>query len=181
MCGFTFETKKSCVVPTDFTKHVNEQILPEIDPTASIHVSTVTHWIKLLGLRYSEVKKGMYVDGNEREDFVAYRTQFLERMKIYEPFMPQFVGPEMESESWPARDAIILVTHDESTITAHDGQKKLWLPDSEQPLRKKVAGRSIHVSEFLTDDGKSIILEFFAHYFDQELTFSVSFKGVDYL
>ncbi|CCI10948.1 unnamed protein product [Albugo candida] len=93
----------------------------------------------------------MYVDGHERTDVVAYRTQFLERMKIYEPFMPQFVGPEMESEIWPARDAIILVTHDESTFAAHVGQKKLWFPDGEQPLRKKGAGRSIHVSEFLTD------------------------------
>ena len=90
--------------------------------------------------------------------------------------MPGFVGPEMESEIWPARYAIILVTHDESTFAAHD---ELWIPDSEQPLRKKGAGRSIHVSEFLTDVGKSIILDFFAHFFDQELTFSVLFKGVD--
>ena len=100
-------------------------------------------------------------------------------MRIYEPFMPEFAGPEMESEIWPARDAIILVTHDESTFAAHDVQKKLWLPDGEQPLRKKGAGRSIHVSNFLSDFGKYLILEFLTHYFDQELTFSSLFKEVD--
>ena len=80
--------------------------------------------------------------------------------------MPKCFGPEMESEIWPARDAIILVKHDESVFAAHDGQKKVWHPDGEQPLRKKGAGRSIHVIDFHSDCGKSLILEFSTHYFD---------------
>ena len=78
----------------------------------------------------------MYVDGHEREDALAYRTQFLEQMRN-ETFMPKFVGPEMELEIWLAVDSIILVTHDDSTITADDDQNKLWISDGEQPLRKK--------------------------------------------
>ena len=126
----------------------------------------------------------MYVGGHERADVVAYRTYVQERTRIYAPFMPEIVGLEMESNIWPARDvpeAIILVTHDESIFATHNGQKKLWLPDGEQPLRKKGTGTSIHLSEVQTDVGKSIILELFAHYFDQELTFSFLFKGVDQL
>ena len=68
---------------------------------------------------------------------MAYRYQLLERMRSYEPFKPEFVGPEIELEIWPSSDAIILVTHDESTIPAQDGQKRLWLPDGEQALRKR--------------------------------------------
>ena len=43
---------KFCIVQTGFTKHVNEQILPKIDPAASILLRTVTRCMKLLGLRY---------------------------------------------------------------------------------------------------------------------------------
>lgn len=58
----------------------------------------------------------MYVDGHEQEDAVAYRTWFLERMRN-ETFMPKFVGPGMELKIWLAVYSIILVTHDDSTIS----------------------------------------------------------------
>ena len=43
---------KICKVPTDFIKHVKEQILPKTDPAASIQPSTATRWMNLLGLRF---------------------------------------------------------------------------------------------------------------------------------
>ncbi|CCI41174.1 unnamed protein product [Albugo candida] len=141
---------KFCIVPEDFTKHVNEQILPKIDPTASVHLSTVTRWMKLLGLRYLVVKKGMHVDGHEQADVVAYRTQLLERMRIYEPFMPEFAGPEIESEILPARDAIILVTHGEAHLPPIVARRSYGFLMANSHCGRRGL-ESIHVSEFLTD------------------------------
>ena len=102
---------------------------------------TAIRWIQRLGLQYSEVRKGMFVDGHERPDVLEYRTIFLKRMADLEVQMPSL---SMDIETWPVGEPISLVIHDESTFAAHDGQKNLWLQDGQQPLRKKGAGRSIH-------------------------------------
>lgn len=47
-------------------------------------------------------------------------------MRSYEPFLTEYVGPEMELEIWLTGDATILVMYNESTFAAHDGNKKLW-------------------------------------------------------
>ena len=49
----------------------------------------------------------------------------------------------------------ILITHDESVFYANNGKKTFWGPVGHQPLRKKGAGLSLHVSDFLTEiDGR---------------------------
>ncbi|RIB21562.1 hypothetical protein C2G38_2176307 [Gigaspora rosea] len=65
----------------------------------------------------------------------------------------------MEEETRPDfDDIIILVTHDECIFSAYDGKRWLWLPKGEQLLRKKGQGRSVHISEFLTDIGGRLAL-----------------------
>jgi hypothetical protein len=34
-----------------------------------------------MGFRYKQYHKGIYVDGHERDDVVAYRKEFLAQMK----------------------------------------------------------------------------------------------------
>jgi hypothetical protein len=46
---------------------------------------------------------------------------------------------------------LILVTHDESVFYSNDGKRGIWIQDGEMPLRKKGNGRSIMVSEFLSE------------------------------
>ena len=84
---------------------------------------------------------------------IAYRKTFLEQMSEFEYRMPIFSGDNLEEIIWPNNNIqpLILVTHDECIFSAYDGSQSLWIPDGEQPLRKKGNGRSIHVSEFLTD------------------------------
>src|ERR1044071_9221248 len=69
--------------------------------------------------------------------------------------MPKFIGEECETQIDPElkdRDRLhILVTHDETTFQSNDGFRSGWRPKNEQPLRKKGQGRSIHVSDFLTE------------------------------
>jgi len=38
---------------------------------------TAQHWLKKLKWRYGQPKKGMYIDGHEREDVVSDRVEFL--------------------------------------------------------------------------------------------------------
>ncbi|KAJ7135531.1 hypothetical protein C8R46DRAFT_1014739 [Mycena filopes] len=54
----------------------------------SISVRTARRWLKQLDWRYGRRKNGMYVDGHEREDVVAYRAAFVKRwLEQYEPRM----------------------------------------------------------------------------------------------
>ena len=74
--------------------------------------------------------------------------------------MPIFSGDNLEEEIWPDNNIqpLILVTHDECIFSAYDGSQSLWIPNGEQLLRKKGNGRSIHVSDFLTDIGGRLAL-----------------------
>ncbi|CAG8718221.1 13358_t:CDS:2 [Rhizophagus irregularis] len=134
---------------------MNEIILPGLGfaPSPTIHINTARNYLKELGYTYAKVKKGIYIDGHEREGVVVYRKIFLEQMSKFEHRMPIFSGDNLDEITWPDSNIqpLILVTHDECIFSAYDGSRSLWIPDGEQPLRKKGNGRSIHVSEFLTD------------------------------
>jgi len=45
----------------------------------SISKTTATRWLQKLDWRYQSTWNGMYIDGHEREDVVAYRCEFVER------------------------------------------------------------------------------------------------------
>ncbi|RIA79587.1 hypothetical protein C1645_840337 [Glomus cerebriforme] len=113
------------ITPQMLMMQMNEVILPGLGfaPSPTIHINTARNYLKELGYTYAKVKKGIYIDGHEREDVVAYRKIFLEQMNEFEHRMPIFSGDDLEEVTWPDK----------------------------QPLRKKGNGRAIHVSEFLTD------------------------------
>ncbi|KAJ7302875.1 hypothetical protein DFH08DRAFT_722561 [Mycena albidolilacea] len=53
----------------------------------TIGIRTAQHWLKKLDWRYGKKKKGMYIDGHEWEDVVAYRNTFCQCWKEYEKRM----------------------------------------------------------------------------------------------
>jgi hypothetical protein len=69
--------------------------------------------------------------------------------------MPNFTGNNLEIQINPelneGEKLHVFVTHDETTFQANDGLEAGWMPNGEHPLRKKGHGRSLHVSDFLTD------------------------------
>ena len=71
---------------------MNEIILPEFRFALSpiIYFNTARNYLKELGYIYAKVKKGMYMDGHEREDMMAYQKIFLERMNELKCRMPTF-------------------------------------------------------------------------------------------
>ena len=69
--------------------------------------------------------------------------------------MAKYEGDNMERIPLilePNEKEIVLVTHDESVFYSNDGKRGVWAKSGELPLRKKGNGRSIMVSEFLTEE-----------------------------
>jgi len=69
--------------------------------------------------------------------------------------MATYEGDNMMTKIFPdlatGQKRIVLVTHDESCFSSHDGQKMLWINNERRPLRPKGDGRSIMVSEFMCE------------------------------
>lgn len=141
---------------SQFKQYVDNVILPEClgETRKSISIRTARRWLNSLGCQFEEYRKGMYFDGHEREDVVTYRSKFLEEMKDLERRMVRYEGETMEPIP-PVLGAgereLILVTHDECIFYSNDGKRGIWVSDGKMPLRKKGNGRSIMVSEFLSE------------------------------
>ena len=61
--------------------------------------------------------------------------------------MNTVISPTLQSGKRPR----VLVTHDKSCFSSHDGKTTIWMDVNDRPLRPKGQGRSIMVSEFLCE------------------------------
>ena len=62
-----------------FLELVNERLLHHLSPNLprSISLRTAIRWLHDLGFKPMSHKKGIYIDGHEREDVVKYRDEYL--------------------------------------------------------------------------------------------------------
>src|SRR5690349_9869212 len=117
---------------------------------------------ELLDGHYPNIRKE-FISIAERDDVIKYRMEFLEKMKEYEKRMirrkeldPNILETSTDSKEYlliptglpEGQRPLLFYTHDESTFYANDGQRMIWHPKGEMPLRKKGRGRSIMVSNF---------------------------------
>ena len=129
----------------------------EVQKQKGITARTARRWLKKLGFNWRDVKKGVYVDGHERDDVVKYQqNEFLPQLAALQPSIVEWdaelkrIPKELPAgEKWK-----IAVTHDESTFNANDGQHQIWIEGKKQPLRPKGKGKGIMVSDFLTPIGR---------------------------
>ncbi|KAF8192784.1 hypothetical protein K438DRAFT_2017942 [Mycena galopus ATCC 62051] len=153
------------------TKEIQDMLEQADIQKRSISVWTARRWLKRLDWRFGRRKNGMYVDGHEREDVIAYRTAFVKRwLEHYEPRMVEYdndgkvvkepAGYVLKGKFKGRPFRLILVTHDESTFYANDRRKDGWFSKlgKNQP-QPKGEGESIMVSEFLTLDWGRLIDE----------------------
>lgn len=90
-------------------------------------------------------KKAIYYDGHDREDVVKDRQErFLPAMAEYRERLVEYKMGCLTEEVMKSIPIgvrrLVLVVHDESTLTANDGPKASWVQDGEQPILKKGAG-----------------------------------------
>jgi len=152
---------KGKITPKKYQTFVKQILFPNLgldESKKSISIKTSCIWLRKLGLVPQSKKKGIYFDGHEREDVIEYRKVFLDKMLMYEKFMPIFEGENMEKLDpllLSNEKTHIFITHDECLFYANDDRPIIWAPLGELPLRKKGQGKSIMVSEFLTEiDGR---------------------------
>ena len=127
-----------------FKYWIENELLPTVTGVTKIAVcnNTAKSWMFELGFFMTEVKKGLYFDGHQREDVVKYRKKYLSHlMSVFEGDMI-----EIEPVLTPGQKKIIMINHDKSRIAANDGKKTLYLEESENILQKKGAGTCLMVS-----------------------------------
>lgn len=142
------------------SREMQEKLGTEEGKKVTISLRTAQRWIHKLSWRYGKKRRGMYIDGHEREDVVEYRKAFVERWKEYEKRMVIYDNDgnvASEPSGFPVpqqgRFRLHLITHDESTFYAHDRRKTIWEHASHAPTpERKGEGESIMVSDFLTPD-----------------------------
>jgi hypothetical protein len=125
-------------------------------------------WLNKLGYKWQEVKKGVFMDGHEREDVVTDRMKFLQKMQDLEPYLVDFdISGRMLEKAYPdncqvggqQRRPTILITHDESIFSANDGKRQAWIKESNVTFeRPKGKGQGIMVSDFLLPWGRLNLL-----------------------
>ena len=151
---------ESNMVVFDFCNWVNGTLLPmvrEHHPNIPPNVSmrTACRWLHKLGFKPSSTRKGVYIDGHERDDVIEYRKLYLKRLEIlsmtHAP--PPFCTNEIPPEPFigPQRRSLVLLFHDESTYHSNEDQGWMWAEKGNQPIRPKGLGRGIMVSDFVDE------------------------------
>ncbi|KAG2073340.1 hypothetical protein BDR04DRAFT_938267, partial [Suillus decipiens] len=151
------------VTPHALQNALHTTILPELGiiPKQPISERTARRWLIKLGWRCTVIRKGVYMDGHEREDVVKYRNEiYLPAMSKFEKRMVRFEGPELtrvEPTLQPGEKQIKPYYHDECCFHANDDVKSAWLRPGERVLRKKGRGRLIHVSDFVNEEDGQLV------------------------
>jgi hypothetical protein len=120
------------VTPRGLQRALNSTIFPELNirPKKPFSECTARRWLIKLGWRRTVVRKGVYMDGHEREDVIKYRNEvFLPAMARFEARMVRFEGPEMkrvEPVLQLGEKRIIPQFHDECCFHGNDEARSLW-------------------------------------------------------
>ena len=111
--------------------YVEQQIIPQlgIKSVQQISLRTSRRWLHKLGFHYKRYLKGVYIDGHERPDVVAYRQVFLQKVSEYEQLMSKWYDEDCKIRTYPlladGEKEHIWVTHDESTFHVNDGPRAM--------------------------------------------------------
>ncbi|RPA80167.1 hypothetical protein BJ508DRAFT_210526 [Ascobolus immersus RN42] len=128
----------------------------------SISSRQVRRWLNKLGYNWKDIRKGVYIDGHEREDVVRYREIFVAEMSKIEDSgrllrLDSEGNTVYPSNLPPGIKPLVLLTHDESTFNANDGIRHAWLKNGHQILRPKARGKGIMVSDVITQVGRLVV------------------------
>ena len=114
-----------------------------------VHETTARRWLHHLGFNRIHHQKGVYFDGHDREDVVAYREEFLRMMDELDRKSLTCTGhvPTLS----PGEKPLIRVAHDECTFYANCDQTFFWADSDTNVLRQKSLGASIMVFDFIDE------------------------------
>ncbi|PVH68112.1 hypothetical protein DL98DRAFT_633755 [Cadophora sp. DSE1049] len=150
--------KLATVTPKGFRHALNTQIMPRLLASAK---KTTYKWLNRLGFHATKEKKGVYVDGHEREDVIEYRQkEFLPQMAYYQSLTTNYeedankVLQPIPLILPPGEKEHVLYYHDESCFHAKDYSTRIWLDENQQKMPSKSKGGLIHCSDFISLEGR---------------------------
>lgn len=116
---------KFTVTIQQFVKFIEDEAIPSlgIETRKTIDEATARRWLHHLGWDYKDHSKDIYFDGHEREDVVAYRSEFLKQMASLRPRIAVYEGQNMDQVISPTLSNVpelVPITHDESIFYANN-------------------------------------------------------------
>ncbi len=152
------DIRRFCSSADDIEEVISSSFGHPQSKKAMIKSRTARRWLNKLGFSWRDVKKGVFLDGHERDDVVEDRKKFLKIMDELSPYLVEFNadGTQKPKEyppdcilGGPGCRPVVLITHDESIFSANDGRHQAWIAENGAFLRPKGKGRGIMVSDFL--------------------------------
>ena len=143
------------ITPLHLMQQVNGVIIPSLGLDTGgqqISESTARRWLTKLSYELKDVKKGIYIDGHEREDVVAYRSKFLKEFGENERYlMIRYCDCQLTDHRlrWTYRDddlepikpnlgpgelLHVPIFHDESIFQVNELPRQVWVHDGRMPL-----------------------------------------------
>jgi hypothetical protein len=114
--------------------------------------STATYYLRSIGMVLVHPKKGIYKDGHERPDTVAYRKIYTSVLKEFQHRKTTYVGKDLQIENQPqltSDPVAIRVYHDECIYASHEGVIQLWVHEGVDGKYKKPRGEIVMASGFI--------------------------------
>lgn len=143
-----------------FTAYVNDTLLPSsfLPPNfpRQISLRTAIRWLHYLGFKPRNHKKGVYIDGHEREDVVKYRKTYLKTMedlrKTHKPPPPcADEPPRVRNEEDDVKKQLVLLYHDESIYNCNEGQTWMWAEAEKPAILPKTKGSGVMIADFIDE------------------------------
>lgn len=124
------------VTPKKLSRALTERILPSLGHMLKGPLSdrTMRRWLVKLGWRRKELRKGVYMDGHERQDVKDYRQNvFLplmalhaDKMVCWEPKKSEPGLVRINPILQPGEKRVIAVFQDESSFHANEYKRNIW-------------------------------------------------------
>ena len=145
-------------MPRGLQKYMEIELFPCLHlkvGSEGISLSTARHWLRSEGCRFISHKKGLYFDGHDCPDVIAYRQkEFLPAMAVHAERLIKYTVGDVNKECIEqpknfVERQLVLVAHDEMTSQANDDTTRRWVFEDQHALRKKGVGRGIHQSDVI--------------------------------
>ena len=147
-----------------FCKWVNKSLLPNLtlEPgfPRKVSMATARRWLHQMGFEVITPRKGIFIDGHERDDVVESRKMFLRRMVkigfVHITNAPTdssraAIPTDLEPPTLDRCSKTVVFFHDESTFNSNDDQNLKWGVKGEKIMKKKSKGAGIMVSDFIDE------------------------------
>lgn len=129
------EQSVGSITPQKFQRGLNTVIFPSLGISLKkpLCERTARRWLVKLGWTRTVIRKGVYMDGHERDDVIKYRSEvFLPKMKEFERRMARYEPDgkggmkRIEPDLNPGEREIIAEFQDETCCQANDHVSSAW-------------------------------------------------------